>query len=205
MKMNKLAVVLLGLCAVCQILHGAEQVSDADESARLLATEACSVCHGPGGNSVLPAIPSLAAQPRLYLLAKIKLFRNKWIDEPNDHSQMLGLTLIDETTSDALARYFARQPPPTPVPGDDALIAAGNRIFVHGDPDRGVAACSACHGANAHGIGIFPRLAGQHAEYVQRQLVLIQARSRDARVMHGIIKDMTSEEIKAVAAYVQSM
>ena len=202
--MSKHAIVFFSLCAVGRILHGAEPAGEADESARLLATEACSVCHGPGGISASPAIPSLAAQPRLYLLAKIKAFRNRWIDEPNDHSQMLGLTLIEDSTAEALARYFAHLPPPAPHSDDDALVAAGNRIFVHGVPDRGIAACSVCHGANATGIGIFPRLAGQHAEYVQRQLTLIQARLRDPRVMHGIIKDMTADEMKAVAAFVQS-
>lgn len=202
--MSKHAIAFFSLCLACRILPGAEPASEADESARVLATEVCSICHGPGGNSALPAIPSLAAQPRLYLLAKIKLFRNNWINEPNEHSQMLGLALIDDSTTEALARYFAHLPPPTPVSGDEALVVAGNKIFVHGIPERSVPACSACHGANATGIGIFPRLAGQHADYLQRQLTLIQARLRDAHVMHGIIKDMTSDEMKAVAAFAQS-
>jgi cytochrome c553 len=201
--MNKHAIALL-LCAACGIVQGAEPASEAVESARLLATQVCSVCHGPGGNSTLSAFPNLAAQPRPYLLAKIKLFRNKSINEPKDHADVLGLTLIDDATADALARYFASQPPAPPTSGDAALVAAGNKIFVQGAPDHGVAACAVCHGANAHGIGIFPRLAGQHAEYVQRQLGVIQARGRDAPVMHGIIKDMTSDEMKAVAAFVQS-
>lgn len=202
--MNKHAIAFFSLCVVCRILHGAEPASEADTSARVLATEVCSICHGPGGHSKLPAFPNLAAQPRPYLLAKIKLFRYRSINEPNDHGEMLGLTLADDATADALARYFASQPPPKPMSGDAALVAAGNKIFAQGDPDRGVAACSVCHGTNAQGIGIFPRLGGQHAEYVQRQLTLIQTRLRDARVMHGIIKDMTSDQMKTVAAFVQS-
>ena len=202
--MNKHAIAFFSLCVVSRILHGAETANEADESARVLATQVCSICHGPGGNSTLPTFPNLAAQPRLYLLAKIKLFRNKSINELKDHADMLGLTLIDDATTEALARYFASQPPPAPVSVDAALISAGNKIFVQGVPDHGVAACAVCHGANAHGIGIFPRLAGQHAEYVQRQLTLIQTRLRDAPVMHGIIKDMTPDEMKAVAAFVQS-
>ena len=203
--MNKYVIAFFSLCIVCRILHGAEPASEADESARMLATQVCSVCHEPGGNSGQPALfPNLAAQPRPYLLAKIKLFRNKSINEPKDHVDILGLTLIDDATAEALARYFASQPQPTHVSGDAALIAAGNKIFVQGVPDRRIAACAVCHGANAHGIGIFPRLAGQHAEYVQRQLMLIQTHLRDAPVMHGIIKDMTPDEMKAVAAFVQS-
>jgi len=203
--MNKHAVAFFSLYVVCRILHGSEPASDADEAARTLATQVCSVCHGPGGSSAGSVfLPNLAGQPRPYLLAKIKLFRSKSINEPKDHVDVLGLTLIDDATAEALARYFASQPPPTPTSGDAELIASGNKIFVQGVPDHGVAACAVCHGANAHGIGIFPRLAGQHAEYVQRQLTLIQSRLRDAPVMHGIIKDMTPEEMKAVAAFVQS-
>lgn len=202
--MNKRAIAFFSLCVVCRILPGAEPASEIDESARVFATEVCSICHGPGGVSALPAFPSLAAQPRPYLRAKMKLFRSRSIYEPNDHGEMLGLTLMDDATVDALARYYASRPPPTPVADEAALIAAGARIFGQGVPERGVAACAVCHGANANGFGIFPRLAGQRAEYVQRQLTLIQARLRDARVMHGIIKDMTSDEMKAVAAFVQS-
>lgn len=201
--MNKRAVALL-VSLVWQIGDAAAQTSDADESARVLAAQVCSVCHGLGGNSTLPAFPNLAAQPRSYLLAKIKLFRNKSIGQSKDHADVLGLTLIDDATAEALARYFASQAPATPVSGDAALVAAGNKIFTQGAPDHGVAACAVCHGANAHGTGIFPRLAGQHAEYVQRQLSLIQSQLRDAPVMHGIIKDMTPDEMKAVAVFVQS-
>ena len=202
--MNMHAIVFFSLCVASRILQGAEPASEADESARLLATQICSICHGSAGNGAQPTLPNLAAQQRPYLLAKIKLLRNKAIGEPKDHVDVLGLTLIDDATAEALARYFARQPPPTPISGDSELIAAGNKIFVHGVADRGIAACAACHGPNAHGIGIFPRLAGQNAEYIQRQLSAIQARLRDAPVMHGVIKDMTPDEMKAVAAFVQS-
>lgn len=84
------------------------------------------------------------------------------------------------------------------------MIAAGNKLFVKGVRERGIAPCALCHGQNAQGIGIFPRLAGQHADYVVRQLHAIQASQRNAPVMHGIIQDMKPEEMKAVAAFVQS-
>ena len=202
--MNTHAIAFFSLCVVAPILHGAEPASEADESARVLATEACSICHGPGGISALPKFPNLAAQPRPYLRAKMKLFRSRSINEPNDHGEMVGLTLMDDATVDALARYYANQPPPAPVSDDAALIAAGTKIFSQGVPEHGIAACAACHGANAHGFGVIPRLAGQHAEYVQHQLTQIQMRLRDAPIMHGIIKDMTPDDIKAVAVFVQS-
>jgi cytochrome c553 len=50
----------------------------------------------------------------------------------------------------------------------------------------------------------FPRLAGQHAKYIVKQLNYIQSLVRAAPVMHGIVKDLTPAEIVAVATYVQS-
>lgn len=198
-------VLLVSGCAVSRELPAADQPNEAAAAAKVLATEVCSVCHGAGGRSTFSTTPSLAAQPRPYLLGKIKLFRSLSLQKNTaGHIDVLGLTLIDDPTADALARYFASQLPPPPVSGDADLVAAGNRIFMQGAPQHGVPACSVCHGANGAGFGIFPRLAGQRAEYVQRQLEMIQSQLRDARLMHGIIKDMTPDEMKAVAAFVQS-
>lgn len=201
-----LATTVLGLigCVAGQNLLAAEHANDPLESAKVLATEVCSVCHGPGGRSTFSATPNLAAQPRQYLLGKMKLFRDRSLGKTEGHLDVLGLTLIDDPAADALARYFASQPAPTPVPGDAALIAAGNKIYSQGSAEHKVAACSVCHGADGAGFWIFPRLAGQHAEYVQHRLELIQSHLRDSPVMHGIIKDMTPDEMKAVAAFVQS-
>jgi cytochrome c553 len=73
-----------------------------------------------------------------------------------------------------------------------------------GVPESGIPACMACHGADAAGVADFPRLAGQHAKYVVKQLNYIQSLVRAAPVMHGIVKDLAPAEIQAVAAYVQS-
>jgi cytochrome c553 len=78
-------------------------------------------------------------------------------------------------------------------------------LFDRGVPDRGIPACATCHGAQAKGTNVYPRLAGQHAKYVAKQLNYIQTLVRAAPVMHGIVKDFTPAEIQAVAAYVQSL
>ncbi len=78
-------------------------------------------------------------------------------------------------------------------------------MFEHGIAERGIAACATCHGAHAEGNTIFPRLAGQHAAYLVKQLKAIQSRLRQSPVMHGIIKDLTPAEMDALAAYLQSL
>jgi cytochrome c553 len=90
------------------------------------------------------------------------------------------------------------------IPGDAKLIAEGQWLYEKGVPGRNIAACASCHGKDAEGAVIFPRLAGQHAAYLVRQLQVIQGQLRTSPVMHGIIKDLKPEEMKAVAAFLQS-
>ena len=206
--MNKYARTALGLilAMLWQVPQAADSATQADDAAQKLAAQVCSSCHGPGGNSTSPTFPKLAAQQQPYVVAQIKAFRNKTRTEQEAHDYMLGMaTLIDDATAEALGRFFAKQPPPKGVPGDAALVATGKKLFEQGVPDRGITACASCHGPNAQGNGIFPRLAGQHAEYVLRQLTVIQSRLRESPVMHGIIKDLKPDEMKAVAAFVQSL
>lgn len=197
------AIVLLLSCADAS--SAAQSVTQADAAAETLATQVCSSCHGPGGNSTSPTFPKLAAQQQPYLVAQIKAFRNKTRGEQEAHDYMLGMaSLIDDETADALGRFFSRQKPPRGVAGDPALVANGKKLFEQGIVERNITACATCHGKNAEGNGIFPRLAGQHAEYILRQLTVIQSRLRESPVMHGIIKDLKPEDMKAVAAFLQS-
>ena len=200
---SAVAIVLLLSCADAS--SAAQSVTQADAAAETLATQVCSSCHGPGGNSTSPTFPKLAAQQQPYLVAQIKAFRNKTRGEQEAHDYMLGMaSLIDDETADALGRFFSRQKPPRGVAGDPALIANGKKLFEQGIVERNITACATCHGKHAEGNGIFPRLAGQHAEYILRQLTVIQSRLRESPVMHGIIKDLKPEDMKAVAAFLQS-
>jgi cytochrome c553 len=111
---------------------------------------------------------------------------------------------LDPTIIAGIAAYYAGQPPARGHSDDPALVAKGKELFDKGLRERGVPACMACHGTDATGRDDFPRLAGQHAKYVIKQLNYIQSLVRAAPVMHGIVKDLTPNEIQAVAAYVQS-
>jgi cytochrome c553 len=54
-------------------------------------------------------------------------------------------------------------------------------------------------------MATFPRLAGQHAPYLLKQLLVIQNALRNAPVMHGVVKELTRDQIQAVAAYLESI
>jgi cytochrome c553 len=200
-----LACLLASLGATAVAASGGTQVSASDDAAIKLATQVCSSCHGPGGDSKSPTFPRLAGQQQAYVSAQIKAFKSGTRNEQEAHDYMLGMTtLIDDATAESLARYFASQPHPKGIPGDPAAMAAGKKIFEQGIPGQ-VVACATCHGAHAEGNGIFPRLADQHEAYIVRQLTVIQRNLRNSPVMHGIIKNLTPEEMKNVAAYLQSL
>ena len=189
-----------------EIGTGEEHPAAADQAAQKVAATICVACHGPNGVSTSPLFPRLAGQQELYLAAQLRAFKGKTRGEQDAHDYMWGMaTLLDENVIDALARYYAAQKPAPGTPGDAALIARGKILFEQGDPAHGVMPCASCHGNEAQGNTIFPRLAGQHAAYVVRQLQVIQRQSRDSPIMHGVIKEMDVDAMKAVAEYVQSL
>jgi cytochrome c553 len=209
MKRIGLAMIGTALATVMAAAGGQVGTNAADLELRKAGEEKavnlCSTCHGPRGISTSPEFPILAAQSRGYLGSQLEAFRAKTREEKIAHDFMWGIAGdLNDRMIDSIARYYAAQPPAPGRPGDAALIAKGKQLFEQGVPDRSIPACATCHGADAAGVGDFPRLAGQHAKYITKQIEYIQATVRKAPVMHGIVKDMTPAEIQAVAIYLQS-
>jgi cytochrome c553 len=176
------------------------------QAAVKLAENLCASCHGAQGRGDNPKIPRIAGQQRAYLEVQLKAFRSQSRNDPAAHEYMWGIaaTLNDDIVA-ALADYFAAQAPaPRTPPTDAKLAAAGKQLFEKGSPERGAPPCTGCHGMNAEGMAVFPRLAGQHSEYLYIQLKLIQNKLRDSPVMHGLTKQLREEEINAVVTYLQS-
>jgi cytochrome c553 len=209
MKHIRMAIVGMTFAGATLGAYGQVNATAADIEGQKLGAEKavnlCSTCHGPRGISVSPEFPILAAQRRGYLQSQLEAFRAKTREEKIAHDFMWGIAgNMDDKMIAGVALYYSAQPPAPPKPGDPALIARGKQLFEQGVPERSIPACATCHGTDATGVADFPRLAGQHAKYVVKQIEYIQSLVRKAPVMHGIVKDMTPEEILAVAAYVQS-
>ena len=196
------AILLAGAVAAASAQNNAVDIQKAAEEK---AVNLCSTCHGPRGISTSSEFPILAAQRKGYLEAQIDAFRKQTRAEKDAHDFMWGIAgNLDEAIIGGIAAYYAAQPPASGRSDDPALTAKGKELYDKGFPERGIPACMACHGADGAGVADFPRLAGQHAKYVVKQLNYIQSLVRAAPVMHGIVKDLTPAEIQAVAAYVQS-
>jgi cytochrome c553 len=54
-------------------------------------------------------------------------------------------------------------------------VARGKQIYEEGVASQGIPACATWHGPQARGNDIFPRLAGQHADYLVKQALVIQS------------------------------
>lgn len=191
---------------ICSAASAADVVPVAQQSAEKLASKTCAACHGAGGRSTLSPFPNLAAQSASYLETQLKAFKDQSRADPDAQAYMWGMaSQLDDTRISALAAYYAAQPPARGQPGDAKLMAQGKIIFEKGTPENAIPACYKCHGDNAEGKGIFPRLAGQHAPYLLKQILLIQNASRVAPVMHGLVKNLTRDEMLAVTTYLASI
>lgn len=203
-----LAVAVASLASGCSSLERSRDLGNPDVSGRTLAMQVCSSCHGIDGNSISPAFPKLAGQQQSYLVAQLKFFRSHNRSDPAGAEYMWGISRrLTDKQIDELSTYFSEQKPAPNVAGDSAMVAAGKAIFENGIPDRGVAACVGCHGASAKGSGTFPRLAGQHANYMIKQLhVLSETDQRPAgAVMKPLVHGLTPADMVAVTTYLQGI
>lgn len=211
--MNRLGICsLLSLAAVvasCTNLSRSRDIGNPDVSGQTLAQQVCSNCHGVTGVSISPNAPNLAGQQEKYLVGQLKEFRSHDRRDPAGFEYMWGIarTLTDRQI-DELAKYFSAQPMPAQsVERAPAMVTAGRSIFVQGISVQGVPPCGSCHGESGSGRENFPRLAGQHADYVVKQLTVFQRTDERpaGSVMKTVAHKLTNADIDNVAAFVQTL
>lgn len=186
--------------------RAAEVSTDLERSAHQLAETTCATCHGVGGNSISPMFPNLAAQTAPYLQAQLHAFRDQTRGDPDALAFMWGMaSQLSDAVIEAISTYYAARAPSRPKSGDASLIARGKAIFEAGVAAQGIPACAPCHGPQARGNENSPRLAGQHADYLVKQALVIQRGLRTAPVMHEVIKDLSQDQMRAVATYLESL
>jgi len=165
----------------------------------------CSSCHGPEGRSVSSTFPRLAGQQKDYLVAQLQAFRDKTRADPRAKTYMWGMAArLSDPLIAGIADYYSRQKPVAGSPDNSPDAAAGAKIYADGIAAASVPACKACHGDHAEGNSVIPRLAGQHRGYIEAQLEAFVSNARANEVMHDNSKGLTVEQIRDVAAYVQT-
>ena len=163
-------------------------------------TAVCAACHGADGNSGVPANPKLARQHPEYLVKQLTEFKSG--KRANPVMQAFAAQLSDADMRNIAAWLTAQQAKPG-FAKDKELVSVGERIWRGGIPDRKIAACAACHSPTGAGIPAqYPRLSGQHADYVTAQMVAFRDGARKNSVqMNQIAAKMNDREIRAVADY----
>ncbi|MFC7397525.1 c-type cytochrome [Chelatococcus sp. GCM10030263] len=165
---------------------------------------ACIRCHGADGRgSATGAFPRLTGQDAGYLDKALRDYASGL--RPSGIMSPIARALTGEQIHAVSAYYAARQdeakaPAAARNMDDMSLLQKGGALAAVGSPERGIEACSACHGAGKAGI---PYLAGQFEGYVRQQLLLWKAgvRGDPTGVMAPIAQRLTEEEIEALAHY----
>ncbi len=203
-----LAWMLLAGIAGCTSLERSRSLSDERVSASTTALQVCSNCHGAKGISTSPNFPHLAAQSPDYLEAQLKAFRGHGRADPAGFEYMWGISakLSDQQIA-GLSRYFSQQPAATGHSSDPVREQRGKAIFADGISSSGIPACASCHGEHGEGIGAFPRLAGQHADYISKQLTAFQRTDErpGSAIMQSVAHALTNDDIASLASYVESI
>jgi len=77
-----------------------------------------------------------------------------------------------------------------------------------GDPEAGQAksaVCAACHGADGNSaVSVWPKIAGQHAEYIARQTRMVRDQQRNVAQMYPMVMNLSDQDIDDLAAYYAS-
>jgi cytochrome c553 len=88
------------------------------------------------------------------------------------------------------------------IPALAADAAKGEALYLNGNTARNVTACIACHGASGNSsITQNPKLAGQFAAYLTKQMQDFRSSSRASPIMGPLAKTLTDEDIANLAAY----
>jgi cytochrome c553 len=156
-----------------------------------VAAAGCSGCHGEGGISKIPGMPSLVGLDPKYLVAVMKAYKT----DQRKHDIMKSL-LMSKTDVDLenIALFYALQKPgraqTPPISGKSKPGEAA------------AAACAGCHGnEGVSGNPITPSLAGQEAQYLVTATKAYKDGSRKDEAMTGPVAALDDGTINDLAAF----
>ncbi len=142
-----------------------------------ISTAVCAACHTNDGSRGSAANPIIQGQHPDYLVKQLAEFKAGKRDNPIMRAMAAPLSEADMKN---VAAFYAEQAAQARLRQEQGSgLALGEKIYRGGIADRSVPACSGCHGPSGAGIPAqYPRLAGQHADYVEAQLVAFRGGAR---------------------------
>ncbi|MBI1213474.1 MAG: c-type cytochrome [Alphaproteobacteria bacterium] len=202
----------------------------AAEKGATLAQERCAACHGADGNSPTPTVPKLAGQDPDYLYQQLRAFADG--ARASDIMAPVARPLSDSERT-LFADFYSGKTIKPDEDGSRANWARGEQIFMEGSGDApacnmchdtrgggmmgGRGGMMGGHGGMMGGrhmmgpggmrmgtSGPVPKLMGQHADYIADQLDRFARGERSSQPMGNIAAVLSTDDRKAVAAYVAS-
>ena len=184
------------------------QVAGGDTERGALIAMNCTACHGEQGVSRSGLYPTLAGMDAAVIYKQLDDFRTgkrSW-----GAMNAIGHALSEQASAD-VAAYFASRTEGLPPNVAEHLHAGRTlreqdptkRLVFAGDPARGIAACSACHGPGGRKLGA-PSLRGQQPAYIERQLAAFaqgMRRNDINRQMRTIAAQLRPEERRGLAEF----
>ncbi len=202
----KLVVSLVAALATTSAFANPTAVKGDPKAAESIVAKVCVACHAADGNSATAANPKIAGLNAEYINKQLTEFKSGARKNP----VMAGIVKdLSPQDMQNLAAYFSAQQPKPGTSKDMELALLGQKIYRGGVQGAGVPACASCHGPQGKGIPVqFPRLAGQHGDYIYSQLNAFRLGTRandGAKMMRSIAAKMTDADMKAVSSYIQGL
>jgi cytochrome c553 len=182
-----------------EFLEAAKLTPNAEHGAQLFET--CAACHGTSGSGTADgSVPAIAGQHGSVLLKQLVDFRHeqRWDERMEHFTDRHHLPTSQDLTD--VAAYAARLPrfPAMAVTiGDGSFLREGASVYFR--------VCEACHGPLGQGdvLRLRPRLAGQHYEYLLRELGETAAGYRPGMDPAHIarLRELTPQQVRGVADY----
>ena len=190
--MNGFVSSLLGGLLIAAAAGPAWAQPDAGVPARVAA---CAACHGEGGRSTQAAYPILAGQSARYIYLELRDYQEGRRSNPMMTPMVAGMTR-DEMRE--LGAYFAAQKPPV-----QAFVADPAKAQL-GKAKADETLCTMCHLGGFLGQNEIPRVAGQHFDYIVKQLSDFKAHNRtnDAGSMTSVAGTLSEQDIQNLAHYI---
>jgi cytochrome c553 len=167
----------------------------------------CIGCHGIAGYQAsfpeIHKVPMIAGQNAKYIISALNAYNKGERKHPTMRG--IGQHLSEQDMADVAAYYEGLAgvaPVPEAVAPPSAQVA---ELLSKG-------ACASCHGANFSKPidGAYPKIAGQHADYLYVALKSYQVQGnavygRSNAIMAGQVKQFSHAELKAMAKYLASL
>ncbi len=182
--------------ALATVVAGAAQAQNV-EAGRTKAA-ACVACHGPNGNSPDPQFPVLAGQTARYTYLQLRDFKEGRREAAVMQPMVQNLSREDMLD---LAAFFGAQR------ALDTGFKVDPKKAQRGRAKAEETLCTMCHLGGFKGQNEIPRVAGQHHDYVVKQLGDFKAgrRTNDAGAMSSVSKTLSDQDMDDLAHFLSGL